>query len=105
MSKIFFTADLHLGHKRILEMYPDLPYAKNGDIDRHDEYIIQEWNRIVDKHDDMYILGDLSLRPADETRKILERLNGRKFLCAGNHDSTLKSLGGYFEKVEQIMTV
>lgn len=105
MSKIFFTADLHFGHKRILEMYPERPYAMDGDIDKHDEYIIQQWNQTVDKNDNVYILGDFSLRPVDETRKILEQLNGHKFLCPGNHDRSLQSLVRYFVKVQQIMAV
>jgi len=67
--------------------------------------IIQNWNEIADNGDDIYILGDFSLRPVDETRRILERLNGRKYLCPGNHDSSLKSLGHYFERVQQIMEV
>lgn len=103
MSKIYFTADLHFGHKRILEMYPDRPFADDGDIDKHDAYIIEQWNQIVGKNDDVYILGDLSLRSVDETRKILERLNGHKYLCPGNHDMSLQSLVHYFVKVQQIM--
>lgn len=103
MNMIYFTADLHFGHKRILEMYPDRPFADDGNIDKHDAYIIEEWNQTVGKNDDVYILGDFSLRPIDETRKILERLNGRKFLCPGNHDKSLQSLVRYFVKVQQIM--
>jgi len=105
MSKIYFTADLHFGHHRILELYPNRPFAETRDIDAHDEFIIQRWNEIANKDDEIYILGDFSLRPVAETRRILERLNGRKFLCPGNHDSSLRSLGNYFVKVQQIMEV
>lgn len=105
MSKIYFTADLHFGHKRILEMYPDRPFADDGDIDKHDAYIIEQWNQIVGKNNDVYILGDLSIRSVDETRKILERLNGHKYLCPGNHDKSVQSLVCYFVKVQQIIEV
>ena len=105
MNNVYFTADLHFGHHRILELYPNRPFASTQDIDAHDEFLIQHWNEIADKGDDIYILGDFSLRPVDETRRILERLNGRKYLCQGNHDSSLKSLGRYFERVQQIMEV
>lgn len=105
MSEIYFTADLHLGHKRILEMYPERPFAAEIDIDKHDAYVIGQWNKVVKKHDDVYILGDFSLRSVEDTHKILAHLNGRKYLCPGNHDSVLKSLYNYFEKVEQIMPV
>lgn len=105
MNNVFFTADLHLGHCRILNMSPNRPFAAAQDIDAHDKYIIQRWNEIADKHDSIYILGDFCLRPAAETRKILERLNGRKYLCPGNHDRSLKSLSNYFERIQQIMDV
>lgn len=105
MNNVYFTADQHLGHRRILELYPNRPFAATRDIDAHDEYVIQRWNEIADKHDNIYILGDFSLRPVDETRRILERLNGRTYLCPGNHDSSLKRLGCYFERVQQIMNV
>lgn len=105
MNNVYFTADLHLGHRRILELYPNRPFAATHDIDHHDEFIIQRWNEIADKDDAIYILGDFSLRPVGETRRMLEQLNGRKYLCPGNHDSALKSLGHYFERVQQIMEV
>lgn len=105
MHNVFFTADLHFGHHKMLESYHNRPFATESDMDAHDEYLIHRWNEIADKHDDIYILGDFSLRPALETRRILERLNGRKFLCPGNHDASLKSLSNYFEKVQQIMDV
>lgn len=105
MNNVYFTSDLHFGHRRILELYPNRPFAATKDIDAHDEYLIQRWNEIADKGDDIYILGDFSLRSVDETRKILERLNGRKYLCPGNHDSSIKSLEHYFIRVQQIMDV
>lgn len=105
MNNIFFTADLHLGHQNILRMYPDRPFSQDCNINLHDEYIIAQWNTLAGKYDDIYILGDLSLHNAEKTRKILERLNGRKYLCPGNHDSALKNLQNYFVKVEQIMSV
>ncbi len=105
MNNIFFTADLHLGHQRILEMYPDRPFASEDDISKHDTLMIVQWNKMVDKRDDVYILGDLSFHNVESTRKILQTLNGRKYLCPGNHDSVLKSLHSYFIKVEQIMNL
>ncbi|HRF68659.1 MAG TPA: metallophosphoesterase [Muribaculum sp.] len=103
MSNVYFTSDLHLGHRRILELYQWRPFAQMGDIEAHDNKLIELWNSTVSKHDMVYILGDFSLKSANENRKILERLNGYKYLCPGNHDSSLKSLSNYFEKVEQIM--
>ena len=49
--------------------------------------------------------GDLCLKSVDGARRLLERLNGRKYLVAGNHDSCLRGLGNYFVRVGQIMTL
>lgn len=105
MEKIFFVADLHLGHRRILEFKPDRPFAETGDIDAHDEYIIGQWNDTIAPRDRVYILGDLCLKSVEGARRLLERLGGRKYLVTGNHDSCLRRLGDYFVRVEQIMTL
>lgn len=105
MTNVYFTSDLHIGHQRILELYDWRPFVQERDIDAHDNKLIEMWNSVVSKRDTVYILGDMSLRSVNETRRILERLNGRKYLCPGNHDSSLKGLSNYFEKVEQIMAV
>lgn len=105
MPNVYFTSDLHIGHHRILELYQWRPFSQERDIQAHDNKLIELWNSIISKHDIVYLLGDLSLRSVNETRRILERLNGRIYLCPGNHDSSLKSLSNYFVKVEQIMAV
>lgn len=105
MPNIYFTSDLHFGHRRILELYQWRPFAQTRDIEAHDNKLIELWNSTVSRHDIVYILGDFSLKSASDNRKILERLNGHKYLCPGNHDSSLKGLSNYFEKVEQIMVV
>ena len=44
MNKIYFTADLHIGHTNILKHQPDRPFATDEDSSRHDEYIIDLWS-------------------------------------------------------------
>ena len=57
MSKnIWFTADLHLGHRAILRL-ANRPFSS---IDQHDETIIENINKLVKSGDDLYILGDIS---------------------------------------------
>lgn len=51
-----------------------------------DEELIRRWNEVVSDGDDIYHLGDFSMgKTAAST--ILDRLNGRKHLIWGNHDS------------------
>lgn len=52
---VFFTSDLHLGHKNILSIRPQF-----DNIEDHDDFLIERWNKKVKKKDDVYILGDLS---------------------------------------------
>lgn len=82
MGKIFFTSDLHFGHKNILK-YDKRPFSS---VEEMDEELIFRWNKKVSKEDVVYILGDISWRKDEETAKILNRLNGTIYLIKGNHD-------------------
>ena len=86
MNKVFFTSDLHLFHKKIVEF-------TNRNIEtsqeRHEEWLIDLWNAQVHKGDLVYILGDVSFaKDADETESVLRKLNGQKFVVKGNHDKS-----------------
>lgn len=80
--KIFFTSDLHLGHKNILD-FDDRPFASVEEMERE---IIERWNKKVSQEDLVYILGDISFYGDRKTCEIMEKLNGRKVLIKGNHD-------------------
>ena len=53
--------------------------------------IIQNWNAVVKPTDDVYILGDFAFQNSYMTpptiNVILWRLNGKKHLIIGNHDT------------------
>lgn len=110
-EKIWFIADSHFGHKNILKFSPKrlqefgLDINDSDVVTKHDEAFISRWNMTVAKHDTVYILGDLSFAPVEETKKILERLHGKKHLIVGNHDASCKGLENYFESVSQIKEV
>ena len=78
----FYTSDLHFGHEKIL-VYEDRPFASVEDMD---ECLIQNWNRKVKKGDDVYILGDFGFVTGKRANKLLNKLNGKKYLIKGNHD-------------------
>lgn len=75
----WFTSDTHFGHKRIIEL-AKRPFAS---LEEMDNIIINNWNKRVLPGDQVYHLGDFAF---DEHDPYLERLNGQKFLCLGNHD-------------------
>lgn len=77
----YYISDLHIGHNAILA-FDGRPFAS---LDEMKETIIQNWNSVVGREDEVYVLGDFfwSNEDAAET---LPRLNGRKYLILGNHD-------------------
>lgn len=79
----FYTSDLHLGHKKIIE-YENRPFAS---VDEMDEVLVSKWNAKVKKGDEVYILGDFGFVDGNRANELLDRLNGMKFLIKGNHDS------------------
>lgn len=85
MSKTYFIADLHFGHKNCLS-YDDRPFTT---IEEHDQALINNWNSVVGIDDDVWILGDISWHGAMKTIEIFNQLNGTKHLCVGNHDKKL----------------
>ena len=60
-----------------------------------DYFIIDKWNSIIDKKDEVYILGDFSFYGVEKTQKIFHKLHGKKHLIKGNHDSSGESIHGW----------
>lgn len=78
----WFTSDLHLGHVRIIELC-NRPFA---DVREMNRAIIENWNRVVQPLDRVFVLGDVALGKLNETLPLIKKLNGGKFLVPGNHD-------------------
>lgn len=85
---IFFTADHHFGHSNIIK-YEKRPFANSFEMD---EELIKRWNEVVKPKDQVYHLGDVSLRNPKSTAEILNRLNGKIFLIKGNHEKSTSKL-------------
>lgn len=77
-QQFFITSDTHFDHEKLLMF---------GRPDNFGELIVQNWNKVVGKHDFVLHLGDLSLCGKERTQYYTKRLNGTKFLIWGNHDS------------------
>lgn len=83
----FFTSDLHLSHRNIIQ-YCNRPFK---DADEMNEAIIKRWNSVVQPHDHVYVLGDVSFdKDRDKTTRMLRRLQGNKYIVWGNHDREFK---------------
>ena len=82
MPNIWFTADTHFGHTRIIE-YTNRPFAN---ADEMDEAMITNWNAAVKPDDTVYHLGDFCFRGKERAKEILDTLHGNISLILGNHD-------------------
>ena len=79
---IFFTADSHFGHARIIPLC-QRPFA---DVTEMDETMIRRWNEVVSPDDEVWHLGDFAFYRDARAESVFWRLNGRKSLIIGNHD-------------------
>ena len=57
--------------------------------------LISNWNNVVKRNDEIYILGDMFWKNVD-FENILKRLKGKKFLISGNHDRINVDMRKYF---------
>ena len=80
MSRVWYTADTHFGHKRVSE------YRGFDSLESHDIAIAQKWKEQVSKHDTVYVLGDIAVSGHRYAIDIFNTLPGRKHLIMGNHD-------------------
>jgi calcineurin-like phosphoesterase family protein len=82
----YFIADLHIGHTKLA-----LNTRGFNSVEEHDFHIINSINKRITKCDDLYILGDLTLRKKSELEK-LNKLNCKSlYLIKGNHDASINS--------------
>lgn len=82
-TKTFFTSDLHLQHSNIIK-YCNRPFA---DSEEMDETIIRNWNNVVEPHDTIWVLGDITMtKKVERLRWLMSRFKGNKHLIKGNHD-------------------
>ncbi len=82
-SRRFFTADLHLGHRAII----DHCYRPFCSVDEMDSMLIENINKKVARGDLLYIVGDFSLgnREMVKAQRALIRC-ANVYLLRGNHD-------------------
>lgn len=73
---IFFTSDTHFSQERTLT-FSCRPFENVREMD---QYIIDQWNSVVDPDDIVYHLGDFG------NANICEQLNGRIKLVLGNYE-------------------
>lgn len=83
----YFTSDQHFGHLTVL----DGEFTSRGQyfssIEHHDSHLIDQINEIVQRNDELYVLGDFSLSTVRAASKYRPKIRCRKVhLIMGNHD-------------------
>ena len=104
-SQVFFTSDTHFGHSNIIK-YCQRPF---NSAEHMDEVLINNWNEVVSPQDIVFHLGDFCFGSDKEWIKILQRLNGTKYLILGNHDlkkiANSNQIKDYFADINMQMRV
>ena len=97
---IWFTSDLHLGHKAAISMC-ERPFEN---VEEMNDTLIRNFNSCVKKNDIVYILGDIAHRtPVTNVNQMIGRMNGKIILCKGNHDKKYDE--ALFEKICDFMEI
>lgn len=78
------TSDCHYGHEKLAF------YRGFASCEEMDEKLIENHNSVVKPNHSVYILGDLTFYKDENLARIVNRLNGRKFLIFGNHDYAIR---------------
>lgn len=86
MNDIWFIADTHFGHAKIIE-YENRPFST---VQEMDTVLIDNWNRLVKPEDEIWHLGDFALADITRTAELVRMLHGHKRLVLGNHDTRSK---------------
>lgn len=79
---IYFTSDMHFYHEKIIKHTG----RHFNSVKEMDNALVRNWNSKVGAYDEIYILGDVSMKGAEYVQEILMKLNGQKYLIRGNHD-------------------
>ncbi len=80
---VYFTSDLHFGHRSILDMQ-NRPFTS---VEEMNQALLTNYNAVVHNNDTVYLLGDICHHmDVDTANEIIGRMNGRKILVRGNHD-------------------
>lgn len=80
--RVFFTSDHHYGHANIIK-YCSRPFSG---VDHMRQVLTDNWNAKVNPEDRVYVLGDFAFGDLGFYKRVLDSLNGEKYLIAGNHD-------------------
>lgn len=89
-QQLWFTSDLHFGHKPILR--PDFDNRPFKNMQEMEDGLVERWNSVVGANDVTIVVGDMFFCGSTKAKTIMERLNGKKILVRGNHDGSTETM-------------
>ena len=104
MSKeIWFCSDLHLGHSNMYKFtnYDGTKCRPWDNYEEAEEYMLQEFNKVLKPQDTLYCLGDVANRTDRASYFFNALVPCRRILLMGNHDNKIgfKFLSKYFNEI------
>ena len=104
MSKeIWFCSDLHLGHSNMYKFtnYNGTKCRPWDNYEEAEEYMLQEFNKVLKPNDTLYILGDVASKTDRASYFFNALVPCRRILLMGNHDNKIgfKFLSKYFNEI------
>lgn len=97
-----FYSDPHFGHDKIIELC-NRPFDNVAEMN---DILVDRYNFMIKPTDTVIWLGDCFFMPINESRNIMNRLNGEKILVRGGHDgSDSRMLRAGFSAVTDQMTM
>lgn len=102
-DKIFFTSDIHFGHKWLLD-FNKRPF---NSVEEMDNILIKNWNDTVPIDALIFVLGDIGETDDKRILEIFSQLNGTKILMRGNHDTIFKhgTLQDIFTEIHDLLEI
>lgn len=102
MTERYIISDPHWGHEGIRFIPVRKEVCGNMTPEEHDEFLVDNWNRVVTKRDTVYLLGDIGWdKKGYVGAAIIPRLKGRIEVVGGNHDTA--EILQYFDKVHGVI--
>ena len=104
MSKeIWFCSDLHLGHSNMYKFtnYDGTKCRPWDNYEEAEEYMLQEFNKVLKPNDTLYVLGDVASKTDRASYFFNALVPCRRILLMGNHDNKIgfKFLSKYFNEI------
>lgn len=97
MSNVYFTSDFHLGHKLVAGL------RGFEDVTEHDAWLADLWDSVVRPDDQVWMLGDLTLKRPAEALEWVSARPGAKHLIVGNHDEVFPMHRESFKRIPRWM--